>query len=44
MLAIHARDQSLRAAHLNAVDIAEGDAKRRWNDRARFLDSARGQD
>jgi four helix bundle protein len=38
----HARDQWLRAAQSIPLNIAEGNGKRSLNDRARFLDIARG--
>jgi four helix bundle protein len=38
----HARDQWLRAAQSVSLNIAEGNGKRSLNDRARFLDIARG--
>ena len=38
----HARDQWLRAAQSIPLNIAEGNGKRSPNDRARFLDVARG--
>jgi four helix bundle protein len=38
----HARDQWLRAAQSIPLNIAEGNGKRSPNDRARFLDIARG--
>jgi four helix bundle protein len=38
----HARDQWLRAAQSIPLNIAEGNGKLSWKDRARFLDIARG--
>jgi four helix bundle protein len=38
----HARDQWLRAAQSIPLNIAEGNGKRSFKDRARFLDIARG--
>jgi four helix bundle protein len=38
----YARDQWLRAAQSIPLNIAEGNGKRSPNDRARFLDTARG--
>ena len=38
----HARDQWLRAAQSIPLNVAEGNGKRSRNDRARFLDIARG--
>ena len=38
----HARDQWLRAAQSIPLNIAEGNGKRSLEDRARFLDIARG--
>jgi four helix bundle protein len=38
----HARDQWLRAAQSIPLNIAEGNGKRSLNDRARYLDIARG--
>ena len=39
---LHARDQWLRAAQSNPLNIAEGNGKRSLKDRSRFLDIARG--
>ncbi|TWU51532.1 four helix bundle protein [Rubripirellula reticaptiva] len=38
----HARDQRLRAAQSIPLNIAEGNGKRSFKDRARFFDIARG--